>query len=91
MIHGPVREFIIHGEYVLASSGIANQCYDRRGIRFVPRANEQQVDHIDRRGALLRDTIHRVTTECAAGGLDIECKQILNDCVFCGNAMLLTK
>ena len=49
-IHGPTRELIMDGEAGLASSGIAKQYYDRHGIKFVPRAKEQQVSHIDRRG-----------------------------------------
>ena len=62
--------------------------YDRLGIKFVPRAKEQQVAHIGRRGALLRDTIHIVTTPCEAEGLSREFKQIRSDRVVCGNAML---
>ena len=59
-----------------------------KGIQYVPRAPEQQVSHIDRRGALLRDSIHRVTTQCQSEGLTVEFKHILSDCVVCGNAML---
>ncbi|MFM7983192.1 MAG: hypothetical protein ACKPKO_28115, partial [Candidatus Fonsibacter sp.] len=87
-IHGPMKELIMDGEAGLASSGYANMYYDRHDIQFVPRAKEQQVAHIDRRGALLRDTLHRVTTQCESEGLEIEFKQILSECVFCGNAML---
>ena len=87
-IHGPMIELIMDGEVGLAVSGHAKQYYDRHGIQFIPRAKEQQVAHIDRRGALLRDTLHRVTTQCETEGLEIEFKQILSECVFCGNAML---
>ena len=81
-IHGPMRELIMDGEAGLAAAGSAKQYYDQHGIKFVPRAKEQQVAHIDRRGALLRDTIHRVVTQCEAEGLDIEFNHILSDCVF---------
>ena len=81
-IHGPMRELIMDGEARLAVSHEAKQYYERHGIRFAPRAKEQQVAHIDRRGALLRDTIHRVSTQCEAEGLNVEFKQILNDCIF---------
>ena len=87
-IHGPTKELIMDGEAGLAASAHAKQYYERHGIQFIPRAKEQQVAHIDRRGALLRDTLHRVTTQCKTEGLDIEFKQILSECVFCGNAML---
>ena len=65
-MHGPMLELIMDGEAGLASSGIAKQCFDRLGIKFAPRAKEQQVAHTDRRGVLLRDTIHRVATQCEA-------------------------
>ena len=78
-----MRELIMDGEAGLVASGYAKQYYERHGIQFVSRAREQQIAHIDRRGALLRDTLHRVTTQCESEGLDIEFKQILNDCVFC--------
>ena len=87
-IHGPLRELITDGEAGLAAAGRAKQFCDQHGIKFVPRAKEQQVAHIDRRGALLRYTIHRVVTQREAEGLDIEFKHILSDCVFCGNALL---
>ena len=59
------------GEAGLAAAGSAKQYYDPHSIKFVPRAKEQQVAHIDRRGALLRDTVHRVVTQCEAEGLDV--------------------
>ena len=40
--------------------------------------------HSDSRGALLRDTIRRVTTHYEAEGLSIELKQLLSDCVLRG-------
>jgi len=83
-----MRELIMDGEAGLAVSHEANHYYERHGIKFLPRAQEQQVAHIDRRGALLRDTIDIVSTQCEAEGLDVESKQILNDCIFSGNASL---
>ena len=77
-IHGPMKELIMDGEAGLAASAHAKQYYERHGIQFIPRAKEQQVAHIDRRGALLRDTLHRVTAQCKTEGLDIEFKQILS-------------
>ena len=49
------------------------------GVAFIPRALEQHVSHIDRRGELLRDTVHRVATQCNQEGLHVE---------FNGNALL---
>ena len=42
---------------------------------------EQQVGHINRIGALLRDTIHRLSNQCAAEELDVEIKQIGQDSI----------
>ena len=61
----------MNGEVGLAVAGSAKQYYDQHGMKFVPRAKEQQVAHIDRRGALLTDTIHRVVTQCESEGLDV--------------------
>ena len=83
-----MRELIMDGDAGLAATGSAKQYYDQHGITFVPRAKEQQVAHIDRRGALLRDTIHRVVTQREAEGLDVEFNHILSDCVLCGHALL---
>ena len=80
-VHGPVKELIMDGESCMARAELAKPYYDRHGIKFVPRAKEQQVAHIDRRAGLLRGTIHRVTTQCQAEGLDIEFKHILSVCI----------
>lgn len=78
------------GEGGPALSGYAKQYYDRHGIRFAPRAKFQQVSHIDRRGDLLRDALHCVTTQCEVEGLDIEFKHVLSGCMLCRNAMTST-
>ena len=63
-------------------------CACHKPIAFIPRVPLRQVAHIDRRGALLRDQIHRVLEQCQKEGLDVPFKQILNDCVLCGNSLL---
>ena len=83
-----MRELFCDGEAGLASSGLAKQYYDRRGIKCVPGAKEQQAALIDRRGAFIRDMIHSVTSQCEDEGLSIEFKQIFSDFICCGNAML---
>ena len=65
-VHGPMRELIRDGESGIARAELARQYDDRHGIKCVPKAKEQQVAHIDRRGELLRDTTHRVTPQCEA-------------------------
>ena len=63
-IHGPMRELIRDGESGIATDEAAPNYLRRNGITYVPRALEHQVSDIDRRGALLRDTVHRVVTQC---------------------------
>ena len=57
-------------------------------MKFVPRAPKQQVAHIDRRGALLREAVHRIVEQCKIEGLTVPFQWVLSDAVFCGNAML---
>ena len=52
------------GKAGLAAAGSAYQYYDIHGIKFVPRAKEQQVAHIDRQRALLREPFHKVVAQC---------------------------
>jgi hypothetical protein len=86
-----MRELIMDGEVGLAASHEAQQYYEGHGIKFVPRAKEQQVAHIERRGALLCDTFHIVSTQCEAEGLDVEFDKILNDFLLCGKRSALHK
>ena len=51
--HDPMKELIMDEETGLAAKDSAKQYHDQPGIKVVPRATEQQVAHIDRRGALL--------------------------------------
>ena len=62
-VHGPMKELIMEGELGLARDEEAKKYYKRKGITFVPRAPKQHIAHIDRRTALLRDTLHRVATQ----------------------------
>ena len=76
------------GESGIASSSKAHEYLSRHTIKFVQRAKGQHVAHIDRRGALLRDTIHRIVAQLDIDGLELPFKQILNEAVFCGNALI---
>ena len=67
----------------------AAKCFPAaRGFAYVPRAPEQQVAHIDRIGALLRDTLHRITTQCTEEGANAELKYVPSEAAFAGNALL---
>jgi len=54
-----------------------------------PRGKDQRARYIERRGALLRDIIHRIEgqlEEEGIAGILFEC--ILAEATFCGNAMI---
>ena len=53
----PIRKLIMEGESGIATAEASRNYLRRNGITYVPRAPEQQVSHMDRRGALLRDTV----------------------------------
>eukprot|EP00969_Alexandrium_andersonii_P194732 8600738-Alexandrium_andersonii.AAC.1 len=76
------------GEGGIVKSEETKRYLARVGIRYVPRAPGQQVAHIDRRTALLRDVIHRVVEQHRHEGLDVPFLQVLAECVFAGNALI---
>ncbi len=57
--HGPPRELIVDGESGITQSDKTLQYLHRKGIRLHVRAKDQHARHAERRGALLRDVIHR--------------------------------
>jgi hypothetical protein len=87
--HGPPKELIIDGESGIAASDMTNQYLHRKGIKLHQRAKDQHARHIERRGALLRDTIHRAQGQLKEEGLaGVAFETILAEAVFCGNALL---
>ena len=59
-IHGPPGELITDCESVIVLSNKTKEYLARKGIKLHPRGKGQHTRYIERRGALLRDTIHRV-------------------------------
>ena len=87
--HGPMRELITDGEGGIVMSDRTTQYLARKGIKLCPRGKDQHARYIERRGALIRDAIHRVEgqlEEEGVVGIPFECK--LSEAVFCGNALL---
>ena len=66
----------------LSAPGITSREKDQQG-------KDQHARYIERRGALLRDTIHSVEGQMQEEGLvGVPFESILAECVFCGNALL---
>ena len=61
----------------------------RKGIKLHQRGKEQHARFIERRGALLRDCIHRIYGQLEEEGIvDMPFTSVLAEAIFCGNALL---
>ena len=88
-IHGPMKDLITDGESGIVISQRTRDFLARKGITLHPRGKDQHARYAERRGALLRDTIHRVEGQMQEEGLvGTPFESILAECVFCGNAMI---
>ena len=87
--HGPMKEFIIDGETAIAKGWETRDYFKRKGIKEVIRATGMHARFIERRGALLRDALHKMDTQLAEEGIvDIPISQLLSEAVFAGNALI---
>ena len=88
-IHGPMKEFIIDGETAIAKGWESREYFKRKGIKEIIRAPGMHARFIERRGALLRDTLHKIDTQLQEEGIpDIPIQQILSEAIFAGNALI---
>ena len=82
-IHGPPKELITDGESGIVMSHLTTEFLARKGIKLHTRGKDQHARYIERRGALLRDTIHRVESQIREEGLSgFPFESILAECVF---------
>ena len=58
--HGPMAELIGDGESGIVRSHMTNEYLHRKTVKLLPRAKGQHARIAERRGALLRDCIHRI-------------------------------
>ena len=87
-IHGPPKEIICDGESACKTLD-ASVYFDRLGIKFIVRAPNQHARFIERRGALLRDVLHKIDSQLQAEGLTgIPFAQRLSEATFAGNALV---
>ena len=87
-IHGPMKELIMDGETAIAEPLSSGLFLARQGITYVPRAPDQHARYIERRGAILRDQIHRTDAQLKHEGIKIPFKYRLAEAVFAGNALI---
>jgi len=87
--HGPMGKLICDGESGIARAHMTQEFLRRKGVKFEPRAKDQHARVAERRGALLRDCIHRIDAQLEAEGISyIPFKQRLNEGAFSLNALL---
>ena len=87
--HGPMSELTIDGESGIALSQRTRLFLQRKGITLHQRGKDQHARYIERRGALLRDVIHRIYGQLEEEGIaDMPFTSVLAEAIFCGNALL---
>ena len=59
-----------------------------KGITPVPRAPEQHARYIERRGALVRECIHKIISQLEIEGIQLTFKRVLAEAAFMTNALL---
>ena len=67
-MHGPLKELITDGETGIVASQRTSEFLSRRGVKLHVRGKDQHARYIERRGALLRDCIHRVESQLKEEG-----------------------
>eukprot|EP00974_Lingulodinium_polyedra_P120755 11176318-Lingulodinium_polyedra.AAC.1 len=61
--HGPPKELITDNESGIVISDQTREYFARQGAKLWPRATDQHAKNVERRGAFLRDTIHRIEAQ----------------------------
>ena len=86
-IFGPFQLLIIDGESAInCPDTIA--ALKRQGILVRTRAPEQHAHMIERRGAILRKTLHLTEDQCVRENVAITPQQLVAEGVFAGNALI---
>ena len=87
-IYGAPKELIVDGERGIVIATATKEYLARKGIKLHERAPQQHARVIERRGALLRDSIHRLDAQLKFEGLDVPFDERLTECCFAGNALI---
>ena len=87
--HGPMTELIGDGESGIMRSDKCQEYLRRKGVKPLNRGKDQHARIAERRGALLRDCIHRIDAGLESEGINhIPFKHRLSEATFCLNALL---
>ena len=86
-IHGPMQHLIIDGESALTSDRVQARLR-RNGINVEVRAPGQHARFVERRGAILRTTLHCLDSQLIREGINANMEDVLAEAVFAGNALV---
>jgi hypothetical protein len=85
-LHGAMNHLYVDGEPGLNGDS-AKAYYKRKGIIQHLRAPGQHARYIERRGALLRYTMHVLEQEAKNEGVELTITRLLAESIFAGNAL----
>ena len=84
-----MKELILDGETALAQGWESKEYFARKSIKVTIRAPGQHARFIERRGALLRESLHKVDSQLETENiLDIPFPQRLAEAIYAGNALI---
>ena len=86
-VHGPMEELIVDGESGVVKSEVFAGELKARGIKLKPRAPQQHARYIERRGAILRHSMHVIEDQMKHEGLSVTMNVLLAEAVFAGNCL----
>ena len=86
-IYGPFKYLVVDGERGLIIEE-AQQYLKHHGITMKTKAPGQHAQVVERRGAILRHSMHCVEEQLTKEGVTITFKQLLAESVFSGNALI---
>ena len=87
--HGPMTELIIDGERALAIGWESGIYFHNKSIKVIIRAPGQHARIVERRQALLRDSLHKIDTNLEKLKItDIPIQHRLSESTFAGNALV---
>ena len=87
-MYGPMKYLIVDGERGIVIAEETRDFCKQKGITIRERAPGQHGRYIERRGAMLRDSIHRGKSQCDAEGISVTFERVLSEFTFAGNAFV---
>ena len=85
-VFGPMQVLIFDGETGLDDPAAA-QYFELKGITKRTSAPGQHVRICDRRTRVMRDTVHKITTQLAEEGIAVPLSRVVAEATYAGNAL----